>query len=65
VRTAKFTQYHKVLLRFQDFQQVAKVKQSHKNTPTRGRIASGATIEREIKFDLNDLPHIRLALKKS
>lgn len=33
------------------------------NTPTRGRIASGATIEREIKFDLNDLPQIRLALK--
>jgi flagellar P-ring protein precursor FlgI len=33
------------------------------NTPTRGRIASGASIEREIKFDLNDLPQIRLALK--
>lgn len=33
------------------------------NTPTRGRISSGATIEREIKFDLNDLPQIRLALK--
>ncbi len=33
------------------------------NTPTRGRIASGATIEREIKFNLNDLPQIRLALK--
>ena len=33
------------------------------NTPTRGRIASGATIEREIKFNLNDLPQVRLALK--
>lgn len=33
------------------------------NTPTRGRIAQGATVEREIKFDLNELPQIRLALK--
>lgn len=33
------------------------------NTPTRGRIAAGATIEREIKFNLNDLPQVRLALK--
>lgn len=33
------------------------------NTPTRGRISSGATVEREIKFNLNDLPEIRLALK--
>jgi len=33
------------------------------NTPTRGRIVSGATIEREIKFNLNDLPQVRLALK--
>jgi flagellar P-ring protein precursor FlgI len=33
------------------------------NTPTRGRIASGATIEREIKFNLNDMPSVRLALK--
>lgn len=33
------------------------------NTPTRGRIASGATIEREITFNLNDLPQVRLALK--
>lgn len=33
------------------------------NTPTRGRIAEGATVEREIKFNLNDLPEIRLALK--
>lgn len=33
------------------------------NTPTRGRIASGATIEREIKFNLNDLSTVRLALK--
>ncbi|MFA7276533.1 MAG: flagellar basal body P-ring protein FlgI [Pseudobdellovibrionaceae bacterium] len=34
-----------------------------KNIPTRGRIAAGATVEREIKFALNDLPEIRLALK--
>ena len=33
------------------------------NTPTRGRIADGATVEREIAFNLNDLPQIRLALK--
>ena len=33
------------------------------NTPTRGRIADGALIEREIAFNLNDLPTIRLALK--
>jgi flagellar P-ring protein precursor FlgI len=33
------------------------------NTPTRGRIAGGATVEREIKFNLNELPSIRLALK--
>lgn len=33
------------------------------NTPTRGRIADGGIVEREIKFDLNTLPEIRLALK--
>lgn len=33
------------------------------NTPTRGRIAGGASVEREIKFNLNDLPQVRLALK--
>lgn len=33
------------------------------NTPTRGRIADGALVEREIAFNLNDLPVIRLALK--
>lgn len=33
------------------------------NTPTRGRIAEGATVEREIKFDLNNLPQVRLSLK--
>ncbi len=33
------------------------------NTPTRGRIADGAIVEREIKFDLNTLPEIRLSLK--
>lgn len=33
------------------------------NTPTRGRIADGAIVEREIKFNLNELPSIRLALK--
>lgn len=33
------------------------------NTPTRGRIALGGTVEREIKFNLNDLPQVRLALK--
>jgi flagellar P-ring protein precursor FlgI len=33
------------------------------NTPTRGRVAQGAVIEREIKFNLNDLPQVRLALK--
>ena len=33
------------------------------NTPTRGRIASGAIVEREIDFDLNDLPEVRLALR--
>ncbi len=33
------------------------------NTPTRGRIADGGIVEREIKFDLNSLAEIRLALK--
>lgn len=33
------------------------------NTPTRGRIASGAIVEREIDFDINDLPEVRLALR--
>lgn len=33
------------------------------NTPTRGRIADGAIVEREIAFNLNELPEIRLALK--
>ena len=33
------------------------------NTPTRGRIADGAIVEREIKFDLNELPELKLALK--
>jgi len=33
------------------------------NIPTRGRIADGAVVEREIAFSLNDLPEIRLALK--
>ncbi len=33
------------------------------NTPTRGRIADGALVEREIAFNLNDLPTVRLALK--
>lgn len=33
------------------------------NTPTTGRIASGAIVEREIAFNLADLQEIRLALK--
>ncbi len=33
------------------------------NIPTRGRIAAGAIIEREIDFDLNDLAEVRLALR--
>ncbi len=33
------------------------------NTPTRGRIASGAIVEKEIDFDLNQLPEVRLALR--
>ncbi len=33
------------------------------NIPTKGRIADGAIIEREIKFSLNDLPQVRLSLK--
>jgi flagellar P-ring protein precursor FlgI len=33
------------------------------NTPTRGRIAEGAIVEREIDFNLNDLEEVRLALK--
>lgn len=33
------------------------------NIPTRGRIAEGAIVEREIDFDLNDLPEVRLALR--
>lgn len=33
------------------------------NTPTRGRIAEGAIVEKEIDFDLNNLPEVRLALR--
>lgn len=33
------------------------------NIPTAGRIASGAIVEREIEFELEDLPQVRLALK--
>jgi flagellar P-ring protein precursor FlgI len=33
------------------------------NTPTRGRIAEGALVEREIDFDINDLQEVRLALR--
>lgn len=33
------------------------------NTPTSGRIASGAIVEREIDFKLEELQHVRLALK--
>lgn len=33
------------------------------NTPTRGRIASGAIVEKEIDFDLNLLPEVRLSLR--
>lgn len=33
------------------------------NTPTRGRIAEGAIVERKIDFDLNALPEIHLALR--
>ncbi len=33
------------------------------NTPTSGRIASGAIVEREIEFNLADLQEVRLALK--
>jgi flagellar P-ring protein precursor FlgI len=32
------------------------------NTPTRGRIVDGAIVEREIKFSLNELAEVRLAL---
>lgn len=34
-----------------------------KGVPTSGRIANGAIIENEIPFSLNDLEHIRLALR--
>lgn len=33
------------------------------NTPTRGRIAEGAIVEKEIAFDLNSLPEVRLSLR--
>ncbi len=33
------------------------------NTPTRGRIASGATVEKEIDFDLNALQSVSLSLR--
>lgn len=33
------------------------------NTPTRGRIAEGAIVERKIDFDLNSLPEVHLALR--
>ena len=33
------------------------------NTPTRGRIASGATVEKEIDFDLNALQTVNLSLR--
>lgn len=33
------------------------------NTPTRGRIASGAMVEKEIDFKLTDLTSVRLALR--
>ena len=33
------------------------------NTPTRGRIAGGAIVEKEIDFDLNQLPEVRLSLR--
>ncbi|MBP9050935.1 MAG: flagellar basal body P-ring protein FlgI, partial [Alphaproteobacteria bacterium] len=33
------------------------------NTPTRGRIAEGAIVERKIDFDLNALPEVHLALR--
>ena len=33
------------------------------NIPTRGRIAEGATVEKEIDFNLNNLPEVRLALR--
>lgn len=33
------------------------------NIPTSGRIAEGAIVEREIQFQLEDLPQVRLALK--
>ncbi len=33
------------------------------NTPTRGRIAGGGIVEREIDFDLNQLPEVRLSLR--
>ncbi|MBI4274352.1 MAG: flagellar basal body P-ring protein FlgI [Rhizobiales bacterium] len=36
-----------------------------RGVPTVGRIANGAIIEREIEFQLNRLPHIRLALRNS
>ncbi len=34
-----------------------------RNIPTAGRIPAGGIVEREIDFDLNDFPSIRLALK--
>jgi flagellar P-ring protein precursor FlgI len=33
------------------------------NIPTKGRIANGAIVEKEIDFDLNNLPEVRLALR--
>lgn len=33
------------------------------NIPTSGRIASGAIVERELEFNLADLPQVRLALR--
>lgn len=33
------------------------------NTPTRGRIAQGAIVEKEIDFDLNQMAQIRLSLR--
>lgn len=33
------------------------------NTPTRGRISGGAIVEKEIDFDLNQLPEVRLSLR--
>lgn len=33
------------------------------NTPTRGRISGGGIVEKEIDFDLNQLPEVRLSLR--